>query len=217
MLIGGVVGKKTDKAKQKQAQFDEERDMDMDDEEESSFSSNHLACSVKGEPIDDGDDGVPALAVKAEQQDDAYEADEYASPSPAQARFASLAVAQNDGNNSPRSASHNASVAPQFEMANAADAAYLARWTPQPNFGMNIYSSSSPSYRHSTQNQGTVPDGGFDFNNYTPRQHTPTPFFSGTREPEEVQPAESMAAGGMDGSGSPSPIAENGGEVINLD
>lgn len=191
--------------------------MYMDDEEESSFSSNHQTASVKREHLGEGDDGVPALAVKAEQHDDAYETDEYASPSPAQARFASLAGAQNDGSNSPRSASHNASLGPQFEVANAADAAYLARWTPQPNFGMNTYPSSSPSCGHSTQNQGTVPAGGFDFNNYTPRQHTPTPFFSGTREPEEVQPAESMAAGGMDGGGSPSPSAENGGEVINLD
>ena len=217
MLIGGVVGKKSDNAKQKQAQFDEERDMDMDDEEESSFSSHHQSSSVKGEYLDHGDDGVPTLAVKAEQRDDAYETDVYASSSPAQARFASLAVAQNDGSNSPRSASHKKTVAPQFEVANAADAAYLARWTPQPNFGMNTYSPAAPSYGHITQNQGTLPAGGFDFNNYTPRQHTPTPFFSGTREPEEVQPAEGTAAGNVDGSGSPSPSAQNGGEVINLD
>lgn len=211
-----------DKQKAKQAQFDEERDMDMDDEEESSF---HQSPNIKGEQVDDGEDGVPALAVKAEQNEDAYETDEYASLSPAQARFASLAVAQNDGGNSPRPLAqplHNSSISSSFEAANAADAAYLAKWTPQPGFGggspydNGTATNSSLAYGMSTQSLGgTIPQNGFDFNNFTPRQHTPTSFFPGTREPEEVIAAEPIAS--MSGSGSPKPHREEGEEVIQLD
>ena len=193
--------------------------MDMDDEEESSFSSNnHSSSGIKNELGNhDHNDGVPTLDVKAEHNDNAYETDEYASPSPAQARFARLAVAQNDGAASPRSALDNASVAPQFEVANAADAAYLARWTPQPGFGgaASYDTQASSNYGISTQAQcGTMPQNGFDFNNYTPRQHTPPPFFSGTREPEEVIAAEPMPA--MDGGGSLRQSAQAEG-IIQLD
>lgn len=209
-----------DKQKAKQAHFDEERDMNMDDEEESSFHQSN----VKGEQVDDGDDGIPALAVKAEKNEDAYETDEYASPSPAQARFASLEVAQNDGGNSPRplaQALQNSSISSSFEAANAADAAYLAKWTPQPGFGggspygNGTATNTSSAYGLSTQCLGgTLPQNGYDFNNFTPRQHTPTSFLPATREPEEVIAAEPIAS--MSDSGSPRPQREEGEGVIQL-
>ena len=118
-------------------------------------------------------------------------------------------MAHNDSTPSQRPALRKASVSPQFEVANAADAAYLARWTPQPGFGGASSYDLPPSsnYGISTQAQGgTMSQNEFDFNNYTPRQHTPTPFFLSTREPEEVIAAEPIRA--MDEGGSPRQSAQ---------
>lgn len=209
----GVLGKKSDKQKAKQAQFDEERDMDMDDEEESSFHNS----SVKGEHFDDsnGIRDTPNFVVKNERNYDGEDSGYDASPSPAAPHLTTFAASQNDGSSSPRplvQALHNSSISSPLEAANAADAAYLARWTPQPGFG------GGPGYTFSHQadtNNGTMPQGEFDFNNYTPRQHTPTPFFSGTREPEEVQPAETIVGCG-DGAGGKR-VQGEGETVIQVD